>query len=208
MRLHQGGWDNALLPLHVAFALAAGLLYGRREPAAVPEDRRAAQLPAELLPVAALRAALLPAVLLGQLALLGYRPSALVPTEADAAAGRSLVARLAAASGPVFVPSHGGLAVAAGKPATAHGMAIRDVLRGRHAGVVGPLREELAAALRARRFAAIVLDGDPQDPWHDLGLLEHYRVIGPALDQRFAGAMRPPSGWPTRPALWLEPRTP
>lgn len=217
LRLHQGGWDNALLPVHVAFALAGGLLLARPQASgadgvvgvsARPEVSQSSGVDEVARANPASFALALPVALLVQLTLLAYRHRPLVPTALDAEAGRFLVARLAAVSGPVFVPSHGGLAAAAGKPATAHGMAIRDVLRGKHPDVVGPLRDVLTAAFRARRFAAIVLDEDPQDPWSELGLFEHYRVVGPALPAKFAGELRPVSGWPTRPALWLEPKTP
>ncbi|MFN7972290.1 MAG: glycosyltransferase family 39 protein [Acidobacteriota bacterium] len=140
-RLHQGGAENVLMPAMAALALAAGLLLGRARSFTA-------------------QGAIL-ALLVAQLGMRLYDPRAQVPTAADRAAGDRLVAELARMDGDVLVADHGFLGVQAGKPAHAHGMALNDLERSRAVPPGGPLTldRDLRAAIDARRFSLIVLDG-------------------------------------------------
>lgn len=114
-----------------------------------------------------------------------------VPTAADRAAGERLVARLRAVRGDVWVPSHPWLARQAGKRPLAGEMALADL------AATGVPIAGMADALRARRFAAVVLD----------------EPLAPSLRPLLArSSSEPLDGPPTcvggarRPAWWLVPR--
>ena len=63
----------------------------------------------------------------------GYDPRAFVPTAADRRQGDLLIARLRAASGPVFVPFHPFYARRAGKTPSLHAMNLADgIIRARY----------------------------------------------------------------------------
>ena len=99
-----------------------------------------------------------------------WSPSKFIPTDADAAAGAKLVARVRAIDGDVWLPSHPWYAHLAGKPhVSAHRMSIKDVTWRQSRQVVG-----LDDALAHHAFAAIVLD--TRDLQLDLPALKlHYR---------------------------------
>ncbi|HVS03014.1 MAG TPA: glycosyltransferase family 39 protein [Thermoanaerobaculia bacterium] len=196
-RLNPGAYDNVRLPLFAALGLGGALGAARAaELLTALSDRALRQRGLVVLQLA----------IVVQLAALAYDPRPLLPSAADRTAGDQLVARLRALDGPVLLPTDGYLALLAGKPGHAHLMAIQDasgelsVAPSEHAG---PLLVELREALRARQFAAVVLD--------DARLLEeevvpHYRLAGPVFvsDQVFW----PPTGHPFRPSWWYEPAAP
>ena len=99
------------------------------------------------------------AVLL-QFALLGYDPRALVPGPDDAAAGDSLVARIAAIPGEVYVPNHGYLARRAGKREFAHTLAIDNLLLDDFSEARKDLEIDFLRHFRERRFAAVIIESD------------------------------------------------
>lgn len=166
-RLHVGGFDNVLLygfvgacvlaPLALTLATSArghttvtGLLL--IQCAMLILDVRALWQP---------RPALL------------YDPRQALPTAAHRRAHEEQLAFLRQTQGDVFVLSHGHVAAMAGKPRTAHGQAIHDllnpmipVLEGKEGAAATPwqqqvilaFHERFSAALRERRFGAIVLD--------------------------------------------------
>ncbi len=146
-RLQAGGYDNVLLPAYAAIAILFGLALatlGRRLEGWEPRRGMAAQIAVHGLGLA-------------QFALLAYDPRLDVPGTADRQAGEQVLATLADVDGDVLVPYHGYLAARAGGRAYAHAMQVFDVLK------VGlpeseALAEEHRAAIRARRFRAIVID--------------------------------------------------
>jgi len=150
-RVQPGGWTNTLIPACVLIALLFGLGLGRLE-AAIRADGTAKW-----------RAGLLAAYLLAalQLTLGVYNPSNHVPAAEDKAAGRQLIERLAAIPGDVYLPYHGYYASMAGKRTWAHFQAIRDVWSSaEHPEITREMTGTISRAIRGRRFAAIVLDGD------------------------------------------------
>ena len=123
------------------------------------------------------------AVVLGaQLVIARWSPSRFVPKDEDRKAGDALVARLATIPGEIFMPSHPWYPHLAGKPTFTHRMGIMDVTYRPPASekkkVLRPEAREvagLAEALRAGRFAAVVLD-DRYELWELPGLTEGYHV--------------------------------
>lgn len=190
-RMKVGGDVNASIPAHAALAVAFGLglhrlvtlqrvsAYGRR-------------VGRELVVYVAC---------LVQLGLLAYDPRPQVPTRADRQAGDALVARLAQTEGSVWVQAHGYLAVRAGRPPTAHAMAVRDLLEP-GTGPGEALRRELVGAIRRRRFAAIVCDRLAfgfEEP-----IEEHYALHERLFDA--PGIFVPVTGLKVRPEILLVPR--
>src|SRR5262249_21023450 len=138
-RVPPGGWNNVLLPGYAALAV---LFAGGAE--------RMSHTPARVWVAAA-------CVL--QLLMLAYDPGKQIPGARDRAAGDTLVARLTAIPGDVWVPYHGHLAALAGKRVYAHIWGVDDVID--HDAKRGPaLRAQVVAALRQRRFAAVVMESD------------------------------------------------
>lgn len=148
VQLHLGAAENNLLPTFAVLAVLGALGVERLA-------KVAARLP-DIQHTAAL--ALIYGLFLLQLWRLAYNPLQYVPADGDRQAGQALVQRLAQFNGEVLVPQHGFVAWLAGKPTYAHLAAIEDVL---DAG--GPpaaqLLSDVRAALRGRRFAAVVVDG-------------------------------------------------
>jgi hypothetical protein len=186
-RLHGYAAANVLMPVYACLAWQTGVALGWLDgPAPAPATRRLARW-----------------ACLAQLALLVFPTWRLVPTAADREAGAALVARLAAVPGPVLIPAHPHLARLAGKRTYAQQMAVVDVMRGRPRQVADALAADIRRRLRAREFAAVILDLD-QD-WLEPDLDASY-VPAQAL---FAGqptVFWPKTGWLTRPRVVYERR--
>lgn len=180
-RIHGGGYVNVLLPLYAGLALTGAL--GAR---ALWEGAGAHAKPTSLL---------LGLAILVQFGSLLYNPTDYLPTAADRAAGEELVERLRRIEGDVLVVYHPYLAERAGKASQAQEMAMYDVWRGTPEPRAR-LEAEIHEALRARRFGAVVLDGEP---WWGLpeDFEEHYHLAGVAIDD--PRAFWPVSGHQTRP---------
>lgn len=146
-RVHSGGFANNLMPIYCAVAVAFGLGVGQLA-------RWRSNWWWQAAVVSAVVGALVP---------LRWDLPAEVPSDADRRAGDAVVTTVAAMEGEVWVVSHPALATAAGKPALAHGAAVGDILRGDDARLVEDLEAEIAAAVRSRRFGAIVFDGSSLD---------------------------------------------
>ncbi len=159
-RLHAGGYENVLMPadafLAVMFGIATGGWLSTGRTASHPEAPavRTAGGPSG----SPGRESLIYAAWILQLGLLLYNPAKQIPRAADAGAGRRLVRILSEVRGDVLIPSHGYLAVMAGKESHAHIMAIRDVMRGRKGKARNLLDGEILDKLGGRRFGAVVLD--------------------------------------------------
>lgn len=167
-RLHIGGFDNVLM-----YGFAATCVLG---PLAAAQLSRRLQ---------AVGVALLLAqfVWLGERALHRAPMRTLLPSAAHAQAHEELRAFVQAQNGPVWIPGHGHVSTRAGKGTGAHGQAIFDLMqllpkqpdgmfdlaalvdRSRLQGLspkgraaIEALLDGTAAALRERRFAAVVID--------------------------------------------------
>jgi hypothetical protein len=151
--IHSFGWGsgpNGRLPsyavLCVLFGLGADALM-RRCAILAPGDRR-------------LYENTLYGVLTIQFLILFYNPIAVIPHASDREAGWNLVARLAAAGGPVYVPIHSHLPVLAGQLGTLHAMNMRAIAMTHRPELTAPLLQEVKQAIREKRFRMIVLDSD------------------------------------------------
>ena len=194
LRLYRGSYDNALLTSCAAVAILCALGWDTIRAggaAGPPGDAHVGRGVARLLGLA----------LLAQFALLAYNPFAQLPTGADRAAGERLVANLRAAPGEVLAPCHPELAVRAGKAPHFHEVALTDVVAGGHGTVETGLAGELDDALRAHRWAAVVLD---HRDWLWSEVSAHYRPAWPALEDGAAFWTR--TGMLTRPDTVLVPR--
>jgi hypothetical protein len=189
-RMHSGAFSNVLMPVYACLAWQTGAVVGWLDESAPVHSGRARFVRASA-----------PWVCLAQLALLWFPPWKQVPTGADRAAGAALVARLAAVPGPVLVPFHPHLARLAGKATYAQEMALHDVLRGGDRRAADALEAEIRARLRARAFAAVIVDQD----WWPAELSASYLPSQP-LFPREPAVFWPRTGWPTRPRDWHERR--
>jgi 4-amino-4-deoxy-L-arabinose transferase-like glycosyltransferase len=217
-RLHVGGFDNVLLPV---FAAGCALAPVGARALRSPRARMTGLL------LLALQFAVLvvdPRCLwTAHPWLQGGGPR--LPTAAQARATDELVAWLRAAPGPVLMPFHGRVSALAGKATSAHAQAIFDLLwalpRNPQSGLPDPtaltdparlasLSPRTAQALisfygsmheglQAKRFAAVVLDGDLGrvfEEWFGPGLAGNYvRRPGELLSER--AALQPPVGMAT-----------
>ncbi len=191
-RLQPGGWDNVLMPAYASLALlfALGAEAARRPPGA--GDRGGPRVLVNLACAV-------------QLVMLAYNPGAQIPTARDRAAGEALVRALSAVKGEVFVPYHGYLPTLAGKRGYAHIWGMDDVIE-RDPVRGGVLRDEVVAALRERRFAAVVVESDMIESrsWLLDEAERDYARATPAVADR--GAFWPVTGIRTRPEWIYLPR--
>ena len=143
---------------------------------------------AVLTPTTTINRFLVPAIFAVHLGMHFYNPRPFCPTPADRAAGKALLARIAAAPGDVFVPFHPWYPVAVGKRATVHRMGVLDAPSsgfGRPAG--------LDAALLEGRFALVIVDNKIRWEEEFPTLRTRYHIVAalePARDapRTFAGA--------------------
>jgi len=165
-RLHSGGYRNVVLPAYAVIAICFGLGirgFVKEAAGASSDPGGAAAAPHDTPTGLAFEPyrQLVLVLCVFQFVALFYNPQAQLPSKADLIAGRFFVQKLEKIEGEVFVPYHGFLPALAGKRTYAHGMAIEDVLRGSDGEVKDKLRENIADAIRSKRFAAIILDR----PW-------------------------------------------
>ncbi|RKZ13805.1 hypothetical protein DRQ32_00785, partial [bacterium] len=182
-RMHSGGYENVLMPMHAAIALFFGIgLTGAM--------RKAAHRP--LLGMA------LSVAVLGQFWLLAWSPGHLIPTAQDRQRGQQILDLVSEFDGEVFISAHPWFTGALGKETQAQEMTLRDITRARGTDAREQmLRDELAAAVQAGRFEAFVVDTEeffmrPQ------GFEKHYELLRSDLS---GDALLPPTGWDRRPEL-------
>lgn len=134
--------------------------------------------------------ALVPLAVLVQLVAWIYDPRAQVPDAADEAALARLEARLAQVEGKVFFPAHPLYAWHRDGRVHTHQMGIQDVA---FMGGVG----DLAARLRAREWAAVIVDERNRVPGLERSYYvgERFRYEGDALKTRTGFLVRPGVLW-------------
>lgn len=200
--IHSFGWGsgpNGRLPsyalLCVMFGLGLAAAMVRLQNLA-PADRRPYQN-------------CLYGLLAMQFLILFYNPIAVIPHQSDTVAGKNLVARLAAAGGPVYVPIHSHLPVLAGQPATLHSMNMRAIAMTHRPELTAPLLQEVKQAIRQRRFRMIVLDADwtqeQFEPIFTEELLANYDK-GETIPYPDSGTLRCYGGLPSRPEFIYLPK--
>ncbi len=186
-RVEYGAYGNVLLPAYAAVAIGAGLGLSRWRAGGGLTEHRAARW-----------RALVPLLVLIQFATLGYNPRRQVPTRADRVAGKRLLQLVARQPGAVWLPHHAYLARMAGKPPTAHEVAIKNLIRIDPSPVRQGFETEIERAIGERRYSAIIVD---QGQWYRRELEASYRIRGPvfASDRVFfpvvGRSMRPELVW-------------
>jgi hypothetical protein len=166
-RLHTGGWLNSLIPAHAALSLYLALGV-----TTVLSRWRSTSASAA---VPLLACGVCAAQMLG----LAYAPARELPSQDDAAAGRSLVRVMERIEGPVYLTNHGYLPAMAGKRTHAQGMAVADVLRSEDVRLRGALLDEILTAIREQRFAAVIVsERGLVEGWIMPELERHYRHRG------------------------------
>jgi hypothetical protein len=106
----------------------------------------------------ALVGVVLAAVVVVQVAWLSDHPSHLLPTAADAAAGRQFIARVATTPGDVIVLDHPWYETMAGKPSWAQGEAVHEVLRSSSTVARRDLLASIASSLDDPSVRVVYLD--------------------------------------------------
>jgi hypothetical protein len=153
-RLHQGGWQNVLMPTFAMLAILAGLGI---DTARRLLERTSGALSPRL-------NGLICVVLLFQFACVAYDPRRLVPTAEDKAAGLKFVETLRKHPGEIWLPAHGYLLSLAGKKTHAQEMALNDIVAC-DSGIPGEvLRKEVQRAIERRQFSAIIPSTDFYKP--------------------------------------------
>jgi hypothetical protein len=151
-RIHEGGYNNVLMPAFAAVALAVALSVGAAldhlDQLDMGKKYRAAAV-----------ATLLVVTGLVQTEILRYNPASLIPSAADRRSGRQFVDYIHGLAGDVWIPRHGVYAELAGKPGGADSGGINDVVLSGNTTVSGPLLLSVHAALAAHRYRAILLNG-------------------------------------------------
>ncbi|MBM3286255.1 MAG: hypothetical protein FJY88_02735 [Candidatus Eisenbacteria bacterium] len=206
-RLHEGGYDNVLIPACAALAILAGL----GSHALIEWGRRTAPRAGAIAP--SLRGRAVPSLCflawIVQLAILVYSPGKQIPTKEDEAQGRRLIEMIARVDGEVLMPSHGYLAALAGKETHAQGMAVLDVLRAEKGQIRQRLLEEMHDAIRSRRFGAVIINlvrlrGSHLDYGGLPRIADHYESQRRVFNDETS--FWPVTGMPTRPELFLVPK--
>ena len=148
-RLHNGGFDDVLMPAYAAVALAVGgsVALLRRHP------HVAVRVAASLV---------LAAVLATQLHHIDYRVGRQIPTQADMHAGAQVIALIRHLPGQVLVFDHPYYGVMAGKGTVADEEAADDIERSGPSEAQRLLIQSMHHALLARGVGAVILD-DPGD---------------------------------------------
>jgi hypothetical protein len=148
-RLHNGGFDDVLMPAYAAVALAVGCSVAllRRHP---------------LVAVRVAASLVLAGVLAVQLHHIDYRVGRQIPTQADARAGAHLIALIRHLPGQVLVFDHPYYGVMAGKGTVADEEAADDIERSGPSEVQRLLIQSMHRALLAPGVGAVILD-DPGD---------------------------------------------
>jgi hypothetical protein len=142
MRLHSYSYLNVLMPAYAALALFSGLSLQYLAPRLW---RRVSPNPVILIFI--------------QLSLLVYNPAPMVPSQESREKGDVFLGEIAKIDGDIFMPELQFVQTRVGKKSYAYGMAAFDIMRANVEGketIKGNLRLELAKALRAQRFAAIM----------------------------------------------------
>jgi hypothetical protein len=147
-RLHFGGYKNALIPAYAALAILFGIAVHEVSAGLEAEPSRAPLL-----------RLLIPYICLAQFATFVFFRFPYVPKPPDVEAGEMLQNAVRAVEGDVFMPGQNMLPASVGKASSAQRWAIGDVMRASGRGRE-LLADEIPAALRDHRFAAIVSNRD------------------------------------------------
>jgi len=159
-RIKDGNYTNDLLPAYLFIALLFGLAvpsiwrWGAHISEALTADFPGRSRLVSWAPI------LFYGALIVQFATLYYQPWDQIPSDADRAAGNSLLRSIRQFPGEVWVAHHGYLDCMAGKQPYATAPPIYDVLRAKNEHVKNLLLDSIEGAFKAHRFDAIFVDND------------------------------------------------
>ncbi|RPH96693.1 hypothetical protein EHM69_00660 [candidate division KSB1 bacterium] len=193
-RVKDGNYANDLMPayalLALLFGLAASVFEGRSQEI---QNAISAHEPARA-HIAIWSGLILYGAVLLQFASLYYRPQEQLPTDADRAAGESLLTKIRQFDGEVWIGHHGYLGSLAGKRMYASALPIYDILRADSESAKSLLLNSIEQALKGKRFAAVFTDNDRFVMLNDFR--EYERKFAVFTDP---AVFWPVSGAPTRP---------
>ena len=143
-RVHTGAAPNVVMPAYAAAAVVAALAIDRLSAV----HRRLAVVGLVAIAI--------------QMVLLLRPPSASIPTVADGAAGREVIATVSALPGRVLMLNHPAYLTMAGKPTNGHYVAMIDVLRAGPSRAKSALEADLASEIGQ---ASVVVLGSAHESW-------------------------------------------
>ena len=159
-RMHSGSWVNVLFPAYAAMALffglgLQGLLSEHLYFSAAPQLQSSRD---ENNPVLERKFTGLFFLIISifQFLLLLYKPTAYIPTRADAEAGDAFVRLLKDIKGELFISYPGFLPTLAGKSYYSDGGAIGDIFRGKDEELKTKLKANIIEAVRSKQFQTII----------------------------------------------------
>jgi hypothetical protein len=147
---------------------------------------------------------LLYGAVLAQFYLVFYPPGMFLPEPQYRDAGDRLIRLVQNYEGPVLLPDHGYLARRAGKPTTAHGMAVYDLVRSRREEVKEKFVREVRRAILMGRFSAVIVPTYPEYFGFEKEIEQAYQPAGRIMERE--GVLAPPHGLPNEPAVIYVPR--
>lgn len=195
-----GGVNNNLFPAHAAvallFALAWSELTRRFRNQSIVAMLFLAQFALLIYnPLAKIAYARLDQPLYNLFMPATYKPSRMIPTDKDRAAGEHLIATIRSFKGEVWLTAHGYMSGLAEKQtfAPSMGYLFND-------DVQKEVQEEIRQAIKTQRFDAIIMNQHSlPEEWK-----AYYELQGPVFT--ISDSFYPPAGWPTRPRAIFIPR--
>ncbi|MBT3408694.1 hypothetical protein HN415_08510 [Candidatus Woesearchaeota archaeon] len=148
-RIHQGGYDNVLIPAYAIISILFGLSLHQ-----ILNNNKKIQKNIILQTFVLI-------ICILQFCCLFYNPFNQLPTNKDLVAGENLVKELKNIEGEVFIPFHGYLSIIADKKNYAHQMAIYDIIRANDDDIKKELNDEIKNSMQDKKFDAIIID----HPW-------------------------------------------
>ena len=200
-RLHDGGYNNVLIPAYACISI----LFGLGTNLLLQSLPRISMRGQRMLEIAVY------ALCIAQFAGLYYNPIDQIPTHEDEQAGWRLIRTLETIRGEVWLPYHGYLPVLAGKKSFAHAGTMNVILVGPDGRVKTDLIREIKEAILNRKFTAILLDSTVfpaffKDWLQDENWLAELDRAGYCLDSPIfpnARVFRPVTGGKIRPELMV-----
>lgn len=182
-RIHNGGFINVLMPIHLQMAILSGIFLS----SVAAQERRILRFAFLLL-------------FLAQFCFLVYRPERLIPTAQDRQAGEQMIRQLHDIPGDVMIPYHGYYSTLAGKNPHAHIMTMIEVVISGDAALSKKLVDEIRAEIHQQKYGAIVLDRE----WFREDVEKYYVNAGRVFDNDTV--FWPVTGARTRPEWIYIPR--
>jgi 4-amino-4-deoxy-L-arabinose transferase-like glycosyltransferase len=188
-RLHQGAYDNVLIPAYLSFAILLALAVNDIPELATGNGQLGLRM-------------FMGVVCLVQFVALAYDPRRQIPTRRDVESYQRLMQVMRQFDGEVYLADHGFFPILAGKSSHAQTREIFDIDLSADSEIEGPLSKELRTAIEQRRFSLIILD-DTLSPSLQQEVERSYRPAGPSVE--FEGPYSV-TGHKTHPRLFYVPR--